>query len=708
MKRLLVLSIIYLSVNGFAQVNNDSLLNLLESATDTSRLRLLNELCWENRYSNPSDAIKYGLEALSLAKKLEASDYEANTNNYLGIIQRNIGDNATALEYFFKAEHLAKENDNITQLAYAYNNIGDIYNLEQKYQQALDYELKGLHYFEETGDSVGVSYCCHQIALAYTNLEQYSSAFKYDERAMNIRQSLGNRAGVAYSLISIGQINLKLGDYGKSLESLRKSSEIFTELNDDFGLAISMHNLGIYYKKTGDYAEAVKYLTRALNLGKETDSPIQIRNASQELSEVYAAQGRFEDAYHMYVLFKETYDSMYHEENLIKLSQLVLRNEFEQRELIQQAEIKRQKQVRNYFILSLGLVIILVIAIFNRYYIKRKSNIELQKRNKDIESQKEILERLFVSLRVKNDELSQQYDEIAAQKEHLVHLNDQLEKQKTELNEALTALRKAQSHLVQSEKMASLGQVTAGVAHELNNPLNFVSTSIKPLQRNVEDLLAILSKYDSIIEENGLSTSFNDVETLKNELDFKFLVQETESLLKGIYEGASRSEHIVKDLRTFSRMDENEFKGVNLHDGIDSTLLLLRHKVQGKITIHKDYGKLQHVECLPGKLNQVFMNILTNSILAIEDKGKITITTSGQDDMARISIRDNGKGMTGEEMEHIFEPFYTTREVGKGTGLGLSISYSIIEEHHGTIEVSSEPGVGSEFIITLPFRRTES
>ena len=154
-------------------------------------------------------------------------------------------------------------------------------------------------------------------------------------------------------------------------------------------------------------------------------------------------------------------------------------------------------------------------------------------------------------------------------------------------------------------------------------------------------------------------------------------------------------------------MDENEFKGVDIHQGMDSTLLLLRNKMEDRITIHKNYGKIPHLECLPGKLNQVFMNILANSILAIEGKGDILIETASIHDKVKISIRDTGKGMTPEIKEHIFEPFFTTRAVGAGTGLGLSISYSIIEEHNGTIEVFSEPEKGSEFVITIPVNRKD-
>jgi len=703
MKITTILILIFLSVNGFPQKNNDSLLNQLESASDTSSVRILMELCWENRYSNPPEALRYGMQALSLSRNLEMHSEEASINNYLGVIQRNVGDHATALEYFYQARKIAEDHDLDPQLAYSFNNIGDIYNLEDNYQLALEYELKALDIFEDISDSSGIAYCCHQIAQAYANLENYSSALDYDVRAMNIRASIGNRAGVAYSLISIGQNYLKMGEHTEALNKLQKSIEIFTDLNEVFGLSSALHSTGIYYKTVGKPEEAIEHLSRALDIARANDSPMRVRNAAEVLSELYADQHKFREAYEMHILYKESYDSLYHEENLVKVTQMVLQHEYEQRELLQLAEISRQKQFRNYVMVLFGMVVILVIVILNRYNLKKKSNLDLQQKNHEIESQKKKLENLFVSLRIKNDELCQQNEEIITQKDHLAMLNHELEKQKHELHNTLNELTQAQTHLVQSEKMASLGQLTAGVAHELNNPINFISASIKPLQRNVEDLLGLLEKYDAVIEKSSLTVEFGEVEEFKESLDLDYTVKETQNLFKGIVEGSSRSMQIVKDLRTFSRMDENEFKPVDIHDGIDSTLLLLHHKMQNRISVEKKYGKIPHVECLPGKLNQVFMNILTNSILAIEDKGEITIETSSIKDRVKISIKDNGKGMPPEVRDHIFEPFFTTRTVGEGTGLGLSISYSIIEEHAGTIEVASEPGMGTEFIITLPF-----
>ncbi len=670
---------IMLSFHAWPQDRSDSLLGLLETAEEADRIPLLMDLCWENRYNNPADALGYGLEALSLAKEYERFTEEATLNNYLGIIQRNVGDLATALEYFLMARDLATEHGDQEQEAYANNNIGDIYNQKKEYGLALKYEMTGLMIFEELRDSLGISYCCHQIALAYSNMGQYIEALDYHRRSMDIWDYLGNQAGVGYALISIGQTYQKLGDDARALENLQESREIFTSLNDSFGLSECLHAIGDYYQARGQTEEAIAYLTESLDLGKGTGSQIHIRNAAQELSDIYAGQEQFKEAYQMYILYKQTYDSVYREENFEKLTQLVLRNEFEQRELLQLAEIDKQKQVRNYLLLSIGLVIILLGVLHSRYRVKRKTNIKLQKQNVEIESQKD----------------------------NLAQLNEELEHQATELNQTLQHLTQAQTQLVQSEKMASLGQVTAGVAHELNNPLNFITTSVKPLRRNMEDLIAVLKKYETLVDDNQCAEVLSEIEAFKTSLDYGYILKETQDLLNGIYEGASRSEHIVKDLRTFSRMDENEFKPANIHEGLDSTLLLLGNQMKDRITVHKTYGDLPPVECLPGKLNQVFMNILTNSILAIEDRGDIYIETGSDEDKARISIRDTGRGMSPETREHIFEPFFTTRPVGKGTGLGLSITYSIIEEHQGTIQVESAPGEGTEFIITLPIRRNE-
>jgi signal transduction histidine kinase len=285
---------------------------------------------------------------------------------------------------------------------------------------------------------------------------------------------------------------------------------------------------------------------------------------------------------------------------------------------------------------------------------------------------------------------------------------EELEKSNEELNLTLHNLKETQSKLVDAEKMASLGQLTAGIAHEINNPINFVSSSINPLKRDIADILTILDKYDELSNDGNIDQKLNEVKILKKDLDLDYLKKEIITLLTGIDEGANRTAEIVKGLRNFSRMDEDDLKLANIHEGIDSSLVLLNSTLGGRIDISKSYGNIPSIECYAGKLNQVFMNILTNATQAISankdtnGKGIITIKTFEKDTNIIVSLKDSGPGMTEEVKNKVFEPFFTTKEVGEGTGLGLSIVFSIIEAHKGLIEVVSEIGKGTEFIITLP------
>jgi signal transduction histidine kinase len=281
----------------------------------------------------------------------------------------------------------------------------------------------------------------------------------------------------------------------------------------------------------------------------------------------------------------------------------------------------------------------------------------------------------------------------------------ELTRQKHVAEVALKNLVKTQSQLVQSERMASLGQLTAGIAHELNNPINFISGNVNPLKRDITDILALVEKYEAVISEKDLVNQFGEVENFRKEMDLEFLVREVTILLEGIGEGAFRSSEIIKGLRSFSRLDDDMFIIANLHEGVDSILVLLQNRTKDRITVHRNYAEISEIECRPTKLNQVFMNILTNAIDSIEERGDIFIDTSMSNSNIIIKIRDTGKGMGKKISDHVFEPFYTTKDVGEGMGLGLSVSYGIIDQHKGKIDVQSEPGKGSEFIITLPIRQ---
>jgi signal transduction histidine kinase len=283
-----------------------------------------------------------------------------------------------------------------------------------------------------------------------------------------------------------------------------------------------------------------------------------------------------------------------------------------------------------------------------------------------------------------------------------------------QLNEALNNLKDTQTQLVDAEKMASLGQLTAGIAHEINNPINFVKSNINPLRLDIGEIMSVLTEYDKLHtakDEDSFRKKLYEIEEMKNELEIDFLQKEVNNLILGIEDGAERTAEIVRGLRTFSRIDEAAIKKVNVHDGINSTIVLLKNSMPHNLQITREFNADGNIECFPGKLNQVFMNILTNAIQAIKAKPVmsneevIAIETIDIDSQIQISIKDSGIGMTDDVKHHIFEPFFTTKDIGEGTGLGMAIVYKIVQKHSGKINIISSPGEGAEFIITLPYHQ---
>lgn len=281
-----------------------------------------------------------------------------------------------------------------------------------------------------------------------------------------------------------------------------------------------------------------------------------------------------------------------------------------------------------------------------------------------------------------------------------------LEDQNNELGEQKAELERLQAHMVHTEKMASLGQLAAGVAHELNNPAGFVYGNMDLLQDYLAQLEKLFRAYDQLAFPNDSSSQLI---TLKEAINYDRLMPDINSIVSDCREGAQRICDVVKNLRLFSRLDEAELKRIDLHEGIESTLRLLsRYYNSGRLLLLKDYGELPQVTCYAGQLNQVWMNLLVNAAQSVSDNGEVKISTRCEDDTVVVAISDTGRGIPEEQLSRIFDPFFTTKPVGEGTGLGLSISYGIIERHEGTITVSSTVGVGTTFTVRIPVRKLET
>ncbi len=268
-------------------------------------------------------------------------------------------------------------------------------------------------------------------------------------------------------------------------------------------------------------------------------------------------------------------------------------------------------------------------------------------------------------------------------------------------------LKATQIKLVETEKMASLGQLTAGIAHEINNPINFVSANVKPLRLDFDEIFTLIEKYRAFEASPTDIKLLDDVKEYREQIDIAFVKQEILTLLEGIEDGAGRTREIVDSLRTFSRTDEQTLKLADVNREILAALVILRSTTPAYISVTPVLNHLEMINCYPGKLGQLFVNIITNSIQAINGKPlheqeNISITTKNEPDHITIEISDTGGGIPKEIKQRIFEPFFTTKEVGEGTGLGLSIVFGIVEKHRGNIDVSSEPGIGTTFAITIP------
>ncbi|PKN23127.1 MAG: hypothetical protein CVU68_02155 [Deltaproteobacteria bacterium HGW-Deltaproteobacteria-3] len=285
------------------------------------------------------------------------------------------------------------------------------------------------------------------------------------------------------------------------------------------------------------------------------------------------------------------------------------------------------------------------------------------------------------------------------------HMMQIIEKKNSELQNAFDELKATQSQFVQQEKMASIGQLAAGVAHEINNPIGFVTSNLGTLQKYLARVAEFLKMQAALFPPEAGDDRATRLAEIRRQLKIESILQDLPSLVAESLDGVERVKKIVQNLKSFSRVDQYDYILTDINQCLDDTLNIIWNELKYKCTVKKDYGDLPPTRCYPQQLNQVFMNLLVNAAQSIETKGEIVITTSASETEITIAIADSGSGIPQENLNRIFEPFFTTKEVGKGTGLGLSITYDIVtKKHGGKIKVTSEPGKGTTFVVTLPVK----
>ena len=316
-----------------------------------------------------------------------------------------------------------------------------------------------------------------------------------------------------------------------------------------------------------------------------------------------------------------------------------------------------------------------------------------------------VLHKLYHLMSLQNHELADSNlrleEKVALRTRELTEANEHLAAEQKETATLLGKMEEAQNQILQSEKLAAIGQLAAGVAHEINNPIGFVNSNLGTLKGYVDSLLKLIDTYEQCEAEHDVHSQ--PIAATRRDIDLDFLRSDIVALLSESRDGLERVKKIVQDLKDFSHVDEAAVQEADLNAGLESTLNVVWNELKYKATVVKEYGELPPVRCIPGQLNQVFMNLLVNAAQAIEERGTITLRSGREADQVWIEVQDTGHGMPPEVKTRVFEPFFTTKPVGKGTGLGLSLAYDIVvKKHGGAIDIDSKLGRGTTFRIWLP------
>jgi two-component system NtrC family sensor kinase len=629
-----------------------------------SRTHYLRGVAFKNK-SDFESAEKAYRQATEVALAIPDSLQAAEGWYGLGTLRRHQGEYAASLDLLNRALQTCRRNGAApTTIARTYNAMGNVLYTIGDTPAAIDMFRESLMIHKRIpANAHFVASTQANIGGMYVDLEVADSALHYLGPALRYYQQNDNPRGIGAAAINLAEAYLLRSETSQAGYYAKLAQTSFVAAQDQARQGMALNTLARIAALQEDYEQASAHARASLSIAEAVGRPDNVRDQRKYLAELSAERGDWQRAYEYFLTYEQLKDSLFNE----RIDAQMARSQQEMEAFVKDQEIsnlkaeQQRQQRRRIWLLSVLLLSVAFLAFL--FWVNRKRKHALQQLTKEQANTQRLLK----------------------EKERL-----------------LSDLKSAQLKLIESEKMISLGQLTAGIAHEINNPINFVTANLSALRLDFEDILPILQAVQELDPADPQAV-MDTIIRHREAADLPLLEQEIRQLLDSIDSGAERTQQIVKSLGTFSRNTSEQFLPADLNEGVRSTLTLLRGNLPEAIDIHTELAALPPVVCQITRLNQVFLNLLNNAIQAIEGKGEIWIRTQRlAETQVVITISDSGKGMDQETRQRIFEPFFTTKAVGQGTGLGLSISYGIIKQHQGQIELDSTPGKGTTFRLILP------